>query len=192
MEQQTMNSELGIPPASAELQWGVDAPKGARAVFSRIIKEGANVPLFVGQTMVNALRDLGYNHTTSATCEHVDNSFQWGAKNVRLYFHEKGKKGSRKIDVLWTDDGVGMSPNVLSAVTAFGGSICYDNRETVGKYGMGMKAAALSMGPALEIYSWQEPGAIYRMVLDTKEISNKRTMRLSFRKPNSWTRCRRK
>jgi hypothetical protein len=131
------------------------------------------VPLFVGQTMVNALRDLGYNHTTSAACEHVDNSFQWGGKDVRLYFHEKGKKGSRKIDVLVMDNGQGMSPNVLRAVTAFGGSMCYDNRSTVGKYGMGMKAAALSMGPALEIYSWQEPGAIYRMILDTVEISNK-------------------
>jgi hypothetical protein len=125
--------------------------------------------------MVNALRDLGYNHTTSATCEHVDNSFQWGGKNVRLYFHEKGKKGSRKLDVLILDDGQGMSPNVLRAVTAFGGSMCYDNRDTVGKYGMGMKAAALSMGPTLEIYSWQEPGAIYRMILDTVDISNKNT-----------------
>jgi hypothetical protein len=172
MEQQTMDSELGMTPAAPEPQWGEGAPKGARTVFSRIIKEGANVPLFVGQTMVNALRDLGYNNTTSATCEHVDNSFQWGAKDVRLYFHEKGKKGSRKIDVLVMDNGHGMSPNVLRAVTAFGGSMCYDNRSTVGKYGMGMKAAALSIGPALEIYSWQEPGAIYRMILDTVDISN--------------------
>ena len=170
-----MNTELGIPLAAPETQWGAGAPKGARAVFSRIIKEGANVPLFLGQTMINALRDLGYNHTTSAICEHVDNSFQWGAQDVRLYFHEKGKKTSRKIDVLVMDNGVGMSPNVLRAVTAFGGSLCYDNRQTVGRYGMGMKAAALSMGPTLEIYSWQERGAIYRMILDTADISNKNT-----------------
>ena len=175
MEQQTMATELGIPMTDPETQWGAAAPKGARAVFSRIIKEGANVPLFLGQTMINALRDLGYNHTTSAICEHVDNSFQWGAQDVRLYFHEKRKKGSRKIDILVMDDGVGMSPNVLRAVTAFGGSLCYDNRETVGKYGMGMKAAALSMGPTLEIYSWQEPDSIYRMMLDTTDISNKNT-----------------
>jgi len=176
MEQQTMDTEIGGTTLSApETQWGADAPKGARAVFSRIVKEGANVPLFLGQTMISALRDLGYNHTTSAICEHVDNSYQWGAQDVRLYFHEKGKKGARKVDVLVLDNGVGMSPNVLRAVTAFGGSLCYDNRETVGKYGMGMKAAALSMGPTLEIYSWQEPGAIYRMILDTAEISNKNT-----------------
>jgi hypothetical protein len=177
MEHQTLDTELGTAAtaAASETQWGSAAPKGARAVFSRIIKEGANVPLFVGQTMISALRDLGYNHTTSASCEHVDNSFQWGAQEVRVYFHEKGKKGARKIDVLVLDDGVGMSPNVLRAVTAFGGSLCYDNRETVGKYGMGMKAAALSMGPTLEIFSWQEQGAIYRMILDTEAISNERT-----------------
>lgn len=175
MEQQ-IDAELGMTPVSPETQWGPDAPKGARSVFSRIIKEGANVPLFVGQTMINALRDLGYNNTTSAICEHVDNSFQWRGQDVRLYFHEKGKrKDVRKIDVLVLDNGVGMSPNVLRAVTAFGGSLCYDNRETVGKYGMGMKAAALSMGPVLEIYSWQEPGAIYRMILDTVDLSNKNT-----------------
>ena len=174
MEQQQLDPEFVLAPVSSETQWGADAPKGARAVFSRIIKEGANVPLFLGQTMISALRDLGYNHTTSAICEHIDNSFQWGGKNVRLYFHEKGKKGARKIDVLIVDDGVGMSPNVLRAVTAFGGSLCYDNRETVGKYGMGMKAAALSMGPVLEIYSWQEPNAIYRMILDTADISNEK------------------
>jgi hypothetical protein len=175
MENQTYDTELGNTIAIPETYWGAAAPKGARAVFSRIIKEGANVPLFLGQTMISALRDLGYNHTTSAICEHVDNAFQWGAQQVRVYFHEKGKKGARRIDVLVMDDGVGMSPNVLRAVTAFGGSLCYDNRETVGKYGMGMKTAALSMGPTLEIFSWQEQGAIYRMILDTNEISNERT-----------------
>lgn len=50
MEQQTMDSEFKLTPASPETQWGADAPKGARTVFSRMIKEGANVPLFLGQT----------------------------------------------------------------------------------------------------------------------------------------------
>jgi hypothetical protein len=176
MEQTFDNESVNTPTAAAsETNWGAAAPKGARAVFSRIIKEGASVPLFLGQTMISALRDLGYNHTTSAICEHVDNSFQWGGQEVRVYFHEKGKKGARKIDVLVLDDGSGMSPNVLRAVTAFGGSLCYDNRETVGKYGMGMKTAALSMGPTLEIFSWQEQGAIYHMILDTDAISNERS-----------------
>jgi len=108
--------------------------------------------------MIDALRDLGYNNKTSAICEHVGNSFRWRSKDVRLYFHEKGKKkDARRIDVLVLDNGVGMSPNVLRAVTAFGGSLCYDNRETVGKYGMGMKEAALSMGPVLRSTRGRNP-----------------------------------
>src|SRR5207248_1170780 len=83
------------------------------------IKEGATVPLFIGQTLVNALRDLGYNDTTSAICEFVDNSVQWGANEVRVYFNEAGKKGQKRIDVLVIDDGVGMAPNVLRAPMAF-------------------------------------------------------------------------
>ena len=77
-----------------------------------------------------------------------------------------------------------MSPNVLRAVTAFGGSLCYDNRQTIGRYGMGMKAAALSMGPTLEIYSWQEGSGIYCMSLDTEAISNDRSNVVQLPEPN--------
>src|SRR5277367_6071835 len=74
-------------------QWGAGAPRGAKTVLGRIVKEGANVPLFLGQTLINSLRDTGYNNTTSAICEHVDNAFQWGATEVRVYFNEVGKGG---------------------------------------------------------------------------------------------------
>ena len=54
-----------------------------------------------------------------------------------------------------------MAPHVLRPAMAFGGSMCFDNRANIGRYGVGMKTAALSMGPSLEVYSWQERGAIY-------------------------------
>jgi hypothetical protein len=69
-------------------QWGENAPKGGKAVLGRILKDGAKVPLFLGQTLVKSLRDLGYNSTTSAVCEHVDNAIQWGATEGRVYFHQ--------------------------------------------------------------------------------------------------------
>lgn len=156
-------------------KWGPGTPRGAKAVFTRIIKEGANVPLFIGQTLINGLRDLGYNDTTSAICEFVDNSVQWGAKEVRVYFKESGKKGQKRIDVIVVDDGDGMAPNVLRAATAFGGSMCFDNRGGIGRYGIGMKGAALSMGQVLEIISWQEPGAFYEMELDINEMGEDRS-----------------
>src|SRR4051812_36508986 len=102
---------VGTPTASP--QWSDDAPKGGRAVLNRILKDGAKVPLFLGQTLVKSLRDLGYNSTTSAVCEHVDNAIQWRASEVRVYFNEAGKGASYRIDVAVLDNGQGMAPHVL-------------------------------------------------------------------------------
>src|ERR1043165_2158715 len=79
--------------SEVSMHWGATAPKGGRAVLNRILKDGAKVPLFLGQTLVSSLRDLGYNSTTSALCEHVDNAIQWDATEIRVYFHQTGHRG---------------------------------------------------------------------------------------------------
>jgi hypothetical protein len=155
--------------------WGEDAPRGGKAVLARIIKEKATVPLFFGQTLISSLRDMGYNSTTSALCEHVDNAIQWGATEVRVYFRQSGKRGTYQIDVAVLDNGAGMAPNILKVATSFGGSMVYGNRAGIGRYGMGMKTAALSMSPVMDLYSWQEPGSIYNMTLDVEAIGRERT-----------------
>jgi histidine kinase/DNA gyrase B/HSP90-like ATPase len=161
--------------SESTVSWGESAPKGGKSVLSRILKDGAKVPLFLGQTLVNSLRDMGYNSTTSALCEHVDNAIQWGASEIRVYFHESGRQDERRISTLVYDNGRGMAPNVLKVATAFGGSLVFENRTGIGRYGMGMKAAALSMSPAFEVYSWQEPRSFYSMILDVDEIGSSRS-----------------
>ena len=153
-------------------QWGDAAPKGGRAVLNRMLRDGTRVPLFLGQTFVNSLRDVGYNDTTSAVCEHVDNAIQAGASEVRVYFKQSGSRGKYDVDVAVFDNGPGMPPHVLQVAMSFGGSMYYDNRTSIGRFGVGMKTAALSMGPVLELYSWQEPGSIYTMILDVDDISS--------------------
>ena len=158
-----------------ELSWADDAPKGGKTVLNRILKDGANVPLFFAQTLVSSLRDQGYNDTTSALCEHVDNSVQAGASEVRIYFRQTGKPGAYKTDIAVLDNGQGMAPNVLKVAMAFGGSMNFNNRSGIGRFGMGMKTAALSMSPLVEFYSWQEPKAIYNIALDVEAIGRERT-----------------
>jgi hypothetical protein len=150
--------------------WAADAPRGGRAVLTRILKESATVPLFFAQTLVQSLRDVGYNTTTSALCEHVDNAIEAGASVVRVYFRQVGRRGAYETDILVYDNGKGMPPNVLKVATSFGGSMSYGNRKGIGRFGMGMKTAALSISPAMEIYSWQERAAFYNMTLDTDAI----------------------
>jgi hypothetical protein len=165
----------GAVDAESTVSWGTSAPKGGKAVLARILKDGSKVPLFLGQTLVNSLRDMGYNSTTSALCEHVDNAIQWEATEIRVYFYESGRPDDRRIAALVYDNGRGMAPNVLKVATAFGGSLVFENRSGIGRYGMGMKAAALSMSPSFEVYSWQEPRSYYSMILDVEEIGNSRS-----------------
>lgn len=156
------------------LNWAEDAPRGGKAVINRIVKEKATVPLFFAQTLVASLRDVGYNHTTSALCEHVDNAIEAGASEIRVYFRQSGKKGEYEIDAAVYDNGRGMAPTILKVATSFGGSMSYNNRGGIGRFGMGMKTAALSMSPVLELYSWQERGAFYNMTLDVEAIGKER------------------
>jgi hypothetical protein len=64
--------------------WASDAPQGGRTVMNRILKENATVPLFFAQTLIASLRDVGYNSTTSALCEHVDNAIEAGQRQRSL------------------------------------------------------------------------------------------------------------
>ena len=169
VEQDLQDQTEAIP-----LEWGPDAPRGGRAVMTRILKESATVPLFFGQTMIQSLRDVGYNHTTSALCEHVDNAIQAGATVIRVYFRQSGKKGEFQIDTGVYDNGSGMPATVLKVATSFGGSTTFGNRKGIGRFGMGMKTASLSMSPVMDLYSWQEPGAIYSMTLDVEAIGKDR------------------
>jgi hypothetical protein len=156
-------------------QWASDAPKGGRAVMSRILKESATVPLFFAQTLVQSLRDVGYNTTTSALCEHVDNAIEGGATAIRIYFRQVGRRGAFATDIMVYDNGKGMPANVLKVATSFGGSMTYGNRKGIGRFGMGMKTAALSISPVMELYSWQERAAFYNMTLDTEAIGRDRS-----------------
>ncbi len=187
------NTEIdGVEPIETDIQaaadvatWGDNAPKGGKAVMNRVLKDGAKVPMFFGQTLIRSLRDQGYSSTTSALCEIVDNSIQWGAGNVRIYFRQTGGKGEYSIDVAVLDDGKGMSPNVLKLAMSFGGSLNYDKRTGIGRYGMGMKTAALSMAPSFDVYSWQDEKDIYRLTLDVEEVGKSRLNMIEMEDPES-------
>lgn len=177
MTDSTNHSPNSAPDSSLDdvIDWDERAPKGGRAVLNRMLREGFKVPLFLGQTFLNSLRDVGYNSTVWAVCEHVDNAIEWGAKEVRVYFRERSdRKGENKIDVAVLDNGKGMEPSVLHVAMSFGGSMIYGRRSGIGRFGVGMKTAALSMGPRLEVYSWRERGAIYVANLDLEEIGASR------------------
>jgi hypothetical protein len=168
------NADAALLETVQEAVWGENAPRGGRAVMNRFLKDGANVPLFFSQTLIKSLRDQGYASTTSAVCEFIDNSIQWGARNIRIYFNQRGGKGAWTVDSVILDDGPGMDPNVMKFAMSFGGSLNYDRREGIGRYGMGMKTAGLSMSPVVDVYSWQREGEFWNLTLDVEDIGRQR------------------
>jgi hypothetical protein len=179
--------EIAILAPEPVLGWSADAPKGGKAVMNRVLKDGASVPLFFAQTFISSLRDVGYNNTTSAICEHVDNAIQAKATEVQVYFRQTGKRGETVVDAAVYDDGHGMAPNVLKVATSFGGSMNFNNRADIGRFGMGMKTAALSMSPVMELYSWQEPRTYYSMTLDVEAIGKERSNTVELSDPTLMT-----
>jgi Histidine kinase-, DNA gyrase B-, and HSP90-like ATPase len=114
-----LNPENTREVPESVLNWAPDAPKGGKAVMNRVLKDGASVPLFFAQTLIASLRDVGYNTTTSAVCEHVDNAIQAGATEIRVYFRQTGKQKEAVIDAAIYDNGSEMAPNVLKVATSF-------------------------------------------------------------------------
>lgn len=104
------DNSSGGAPSGEGLNWAPDAPRGGRAVMNRILKEKATVPLFFAQTLISSLRDVGYNHTTSALCEHVDNAIEAGATEIRVFVRQIGKKGQYETDAAVYDNGSAWAP----------------------------------------------------------------------------------
>ena len=113
----------------------------------------------------------------------MDNALEWGATEVRVYFRQTGTQPNQRIDAMVYDNGKGMAPRVLMVAMAFGGSMVYGNRSGIGRYGMGMKAAALNIARSVDVYSWQEPGAFYSMTLDVDEIGKDRNNMIELPNP---------
>ncbi|MBV9250939.1 MAG: hypothetical protein JO227_17040, partial [Acetobacteraceae bacterium] len=55
---------------------------------------------FLAQTFVQSLRDMGYDSTTSALCERVDNAIGAGATDVRVYVRQTGRRGDLQTDIM--------------------------------------------------------------------------------------------
>ncbi len=175
MQDQNSVTEPPVPTVAVDplAQWGDTAPRGGRAVLNRLLKGDGKVPLFLGQTLIKSLRDQGYNTTTSALCEFVDNSFQWGADEVRVYIVQ-GKR-DKTFRILVVDNGQGMPSAAQQVAMSFGGSMAYEARVGISRFGMGMKTAGLSISPTLDNYTWQEPRAYYNVTLDVNEIGKDRS-----------------
>lgn len=91
-----------------------------------------------------ALRASGYDNL-AAIADLLDNSIDAKASNIRLYTDDDLKK------IVLADDGIGMSSDTLQQAVKLGGKKNHSSAEDLGKYGLGLITASLSIGKKIII-----------------------------------------
>lgn len=123
-----------------------------------------------------ATRDSGYRSTAFALAELVDNSVQAGARVVDVQVIESGD-ADYPIELRVVDDGPGMDDRALEAALTFGGSTRFDDRQSLGRYGMGLPNGSLSRARRVEVYCWEGDDVLMaRLDLDKLVESGRRSL----------------
>jgi Histidine kinase-, DNA gyrase B-, and HSP90-like ATPase len=122
---------------------------------------------------VLATRDTGYKTTALAIAELVDNSLQANATEVHVEVVAHEGSGTNPIKINVSDNGSGMDPRTLAGALTFGGSTRFDDRSSLGRYGMGLPNGALSRARCVEVYSWRGK-QVWMSRLDVDDIVKSR------------------
>ena len=120
--------------------------------------------------LINSLRFLGYDNN-SALADICDNSWDAGANIVSILVD--GKKDDLKITIM--DDGAGMDLPTLDQALRLGSLVDHNPASDLGKYGMGLVTASLSICRRTEVITRQRNGALLYSVVDVNEIIDQNT-----------------
>jgi len=128
--------------------------------------EETGAELVNAATAILSMRNSSFDEL-SAYGEVIDNSIQADASFVKMKF-ETSTKNIRKL--IFGDDGVGMDAHTLQHCLSLGWSSRYNDREGIGRFGVGMKLGAIHQCKRIEVWSKQSGGEWLHTYLDLDEI----------------------
>ncbi|WP_435059406.1 ATP-binding protein [Streptomyces sp. bgisy060] len=131
--------------------------------------EGSRGDLIQVDTALESMRDAGFD-LTAAAGEPLDNSIEADATILRVQpIYSAGKKSISEI--IFTDNGTGIDPSILHHVLSMGYSTRYGQRKGLGRFGVGLKLAGLSLGERIDVYTKRAGDPqIYHSFFDLEEI----------------------
>ena len=128
-------------------------------------------PVHVGRAL-ESLRSSNFN-TVSAMGEIIDNSIEAEAKNIRLKIKKiKNRKKYDFTEIAFSDDGIGMSKDILYRCLQLGFSERYNKRDGIGRFGVGMTLGAITQCTRIEVYSKPRGGEWNFTYLDLEEMKD--------------------
>jgi hypothetical protein len=130
-----------------------------------------STPLVNERRFILATRDTGYHSTASALAELVDNSIQAGASIIRVFVSQQGVGNDRQVSLAVLDNGTGMDHHTLSIAMQFAGSSRFNDRNGLGRFGMGLPNSSVSQARRVDVYTWQKRKRVLHTYLDIDEIT---------------------
>lgn len=129
----------------------------------------ADHDLVVTSNFIHAARDAGYTNLAYALAELIDNSLQAMATVIEVDINRPSEATAPTITV--RDNGHGMNRAELAACLKFGGSSRFNDRQSFGRYGMGLPAASLSQARQVTVSAWQAGGPASFVVLNVDQVA---------------------
>ncbi|HZH67747.1 MAG TPA: ATP-binding protein, partial [Chitinophagales bacterium] len=127
---------------------------------------------FVKQdTALESMRESDFD-CYSAYGEAIDNSIQAKANDIRLKFIPKGGAPGKIGQLIFADNGIGMDKELLHNCLKLGHSSRYNDRDGIGRFGVGMTLGAIHECRRVEVYSKLNNGSWLWTFIDLDEIKS--------------------
>ena len=134
--------------------------------------------LIAPQHFILATRETGYRSVATAVAELIDNAIQAKASDINVLVLDcatcnvnRIEEGGIMIAVL--DNGEGMDYATLWTALQFGGTGRFNDRSSLGRFGMGLPNSSVSQSRRVEVYSWDRSGSILFSYLDVDEVAQR-------------------
>ncbi|MFE9788915.1 ATP-binding protein [Nocardia salmonicida] len=134
---------------------------------------------------LESMRDSGFN-LTAAVGEPIDNSIEASARTIRIQpIYSSDRK--RITTLAFADDGRGIDAKIMPSVLKMGFSTRYGERKGLGRFGVGLKLAGLSLATRLVVVS-RVAGSdkYYRVFLDLNMVKDRRQSFIEAEEVDGW------
>lgn len=112
----------------------------------------------------------------SAYGEVIDNSLQAYASDIRVFIEERKDRENTRVKkigrVIFADDGLGMDADLLHKCLKLGHSSRYNDRNGIGRFGVGMTLGAIHECRRIEVFSKIKGGEWLYTYIDLDEIKD--------------------
>lgn len=115
--------------------------------------------------LINSLRHLGYTNY-SAIADLVDNSFDADSTFVKIFARQRDNDA----EIIISDNGTGMDEAILGQAIRLGSNIDKSEDSDLGKFGMGLCTASLSICRETTVLTKTEDGGLLKAVNDVDEV----------------------